>query len=173
MSTTKKIAKSAERQKQNTALIGASIIMIIVIGIGIGSYYFGRHDATSNNSVVPIINISQANAERVLGASTERSDETWQGTIQAIDNNSITVSIDPSSGLTKSQPTSLIARISDSTQLWKWDITKKITPENPQNKERITIDQFQNGQTVLVKSLDRPDADDAVNALSINVLITS
>ncbi len=169
MSMNNKNQNSPKRDKMRMAFIGSIIIMFIIVGIGITSFYVGKREALKNKSTVPIINVSRTTGQQVMGTKIYN----LSGQITKVEDSKITfvttIKGDDGNPLTRE----LSALIKPSTQLLKWDLTKLPSANQPNNtKEKISIDQLKPGQRIVVKFNEDINSLNEIEATNISLLVT-
>ncbi len=162
MSNIEKIIKYIRDDKNRVALVGASLLLIIVLGVGIFSYFLGRNDADKFASPIPVIDLSKiaSGGQKILGAQIYN----WSGEVIALEDSTIIIDDSESSR-------QISATIGTSTELTRWDLTTPPAPETS-NKTVISISDIKPGQQVLVKSSADVNAANEVTADSVTILIT-
>lgn len=147
---------------------GIILVVLVIIVIGLSSYYVGKKEGSTVDSPIPVIDLSQDTQLKILGDKIYN----WTGKITRIDKQSIefTTQIKDTSGelVTKD----IIAMINSETVLKKWNLAQPANPGQPDsNKEGATLDQFKAGQQIIVKAFDNFNDKNEVTADSISLLL--
>ena len=172
MSTQKKYKsypKKSESQRSKLALFGALVIMVVVLIIGITSYFYGRNEGQRAASPIPTIDVSQYQGQRVLGAQTK----SWHGQIAAVGNSKISMIAQARDSNNELKNIQIEAIIKPSTQIQKWDLTGSNSVQNPgSNKTDISAADLQLGHEIIVRSNEDINENNEISATSIQVIIT-
>ncbi|MDD5040041.1 MAG: hypothetical protein PHY34_02735 [Patescibacteria group bacterium] len=170
MSINEKIEKTPTEQRLKYAMLGSLIIVTLVVGVSLASYYYGKR-ATSElaKSPIPVIDVSTVSKQRVLGAAMY----SWQGTV--VERNGSALSFKASTKNDDGSPreANLIATINDATELLQWNLTTSAAPsQNTSTKQPISLDDINPGVQVLVQATNDANSDGEVQAERILVLTT-
>lgn len=161
--------KKSTPDKAKIALIGSIIILIIVIGIGITSFYFGKKQGQQQRSPIPVIDLSSSSIPQVLGTEIYN----WSGTVISLNIDDSKIVFQTSSRDTNGelQTTNITASINSSTQLFQWDLSRPPSDQASSNRTPIALSQFKAGQQVLVKANNDIDTQGEIEATTINLII--
>jgi len=172
MSTKSKNEEKLPKDRMKIAMIGAIIIVIIIAGIGITSFFVGKKEGAKQQSPIPVIDLSKVSrgiSQKVLGAKTYN----WSGEISQVAGSKIIFTTKVKNENNILETKEITAIMASNTQLVKWDLTKPPTPDQPDsNKELISPDQLKPGQQIVVKADDNLNDNNEVEASSISLLIT-
>lgn len=172
MSTKYQGKEKLPKDRIKIALIGAMIIIIIVAGIGITSFFVGKKEGAKQQSPIPVIDLSKVSSgisQKVLGAKTYN----WSGEISQVAESEIIFTAQVKNENDILETKKITAIMASDTQLVKWDLTKPPSPDQPDsNKELISPDQLKPGQQIVVKADDDLNGKNEVEASSISLLIT-
>ena len=162
--------KKSTPDKSKIALIGSIIILIIVIGIGITSFYFGKKQGQRQSSPIPVIDLSSSAIPQVLGTEIYN----WSGTVISLNIDDSKIVFQTSSRGTNGelQTTNITASIDSSTQLFQWDLSRPPSDQASSNRTPIALSQFKAGQQVVVKANNDIDTQGEIEATTINLIIT-
>ncbi|MFH0804712.1 MAG: hypothetical protein V1916_00790 [Patescibacteria group bacterium] len=160
-------------ESQRYTLIGAGLLLLVVVAIGIATFSIGKRQGTKQQaSPIPVINLSGLTVpagQQVLGASTF----SWSGSVKTVESGRIILSTTVVGPDQKAVARDIAAAISPSTQLQRWDLTRAPSPSQPEsNRKQIAATDLQPGQQVVVRADRDVAADGAVAATSISVLVT-
>lgn len=168
MSTPQK-SKIIPTENLKKALTPVIVVMVVLLGVGVFSYFLGKNQGEKNKTLVPVIDAQKISNPAVLGAQTF----SWNGKITKIEKSKITFSttVTNDQGVVSSKD--LIASISSNTQLIKWDVSKPPSTDGTSpNQTTIGISQFKLGQQIIVQSPLNYNNQNTIDAASISLLIT-
>jgi hypothetical protein len=169
MSTQQKHKTQSSKDQEKVALIGVILIILIVLGIGVASFYAGKNQGSRKKSEALIVNISKPSTPMILGDQINN----WNGNIIAIDDSKIKFNVSYTDQDNTIKTKTITALVQSSTQLLKWDLTKPSTVDRPgSSKELISMNQLAVGQRVLVQAASDPNDQNEVAATAITVLVT-
>lgn len=170
--STKKILQNLS-QKEKTRLLAyfSMIALLVIIIISFASFNIGKNQKSSNNSPIPVVDISKVSStQRILGQTTYN----WTGKIVEKNNFTIVVNISQKDSSGNNTLKDIIATINNNTQIIKWDLTNPpSTDKLNNNKSQITFNDLKVGQEVVVKSSNDINKNNEITASDINLLITS
>ncbi|MFH1207305.1 MAG: hypothetical protein V1668_01725 [Patescibacteria group bacterium] len=146
-------------KSQKTVLLGAGIIFVVVIGIALVSFYYGKHQGTKSLAAVPGINVAPAGYQKVLGVQTA----SWQGKITKASGNVITFTITDQDNKSRR----LSARVTDGTQLLRADLTKAPSA----SRSPAALSDFTIGSTIYVQGPAADASQSEFDAIAITLLI--
>lgn len=163
------------KERSRIALIGSLIIIVIIIGIGVASYYVGKKEGAEQKSPIPVIDLSRAAIsqpvdQRVLGAETY----SWSGEVINIDekDSKLFFIVKSRNSQKETQSQNLIAVINSKTQLRKWNLTQPSVDQAGSNREIIPLSAFNAGNQITVRANNDVNGDGVIEASSIDLLIT-
>lgn len=164
MSSENSLTNGSPLTRQKTILIGSGIVFGVVIIIAVASFFLGKHQGSKNLSAVPEIATAPSSYQRVLGAQTN----SWEGKITSVSSRAIVFV--PTNGDQKDQK--LTARITDDTQLMRWDLSQSPDSAQPSGtRTPITITEFKTGATIYVQASVEGNNPTQFDALAVSLLI--
>ncbi len=166
MSTPQAERTTEETAQHRTVLIGAIIIMVAVIGVGLVSFFFGKEQAQKHQPPIPVMDASSG---RVSGAQVY----SWDGVVTSIKGTDITFSTPVKSDDGDISQRVYTAVLDAGTSLMRWDITQPSGGIDQGNqRSSATVNDIQPGQRVVIQSSANVDNNDTIVAESVTVLVT-
>ncbi len=152
-----------EKNRNNTALIGAAILLFAVICIGLAGFFYGKREGSKNLAVVPVINASPNSYQKVLGSQTM----SWQGKIVSVKTSSIVFIVRDEHNVEKR----LTANVNGDTQLLRFD-SSGTSANNPAATYRKTapLSDFKAGKMVYVQGPNISARQSSFDAIAITLL---
>ncbi len=168
MSNKIKGVKSKPKKQIKLAYLGASIIMMLVVTIGLVSFFVGKNEGSKNKSSIPVIDVSKNKSQQVLGTKIY----SLTGEIQSVENSKIVFSTQIKNDNGEVTTKKLSALIFPNTEILKWDLSKSVNTQITNSQQPISIDDLQPGQQIVIKSTREINGQNEIEAASINLLIT-
>lgn len=172
MSRQEKNPNAVPPDKMRLALVSASVVLVLVLAIGLVSYYVGKKAGEEERqTAVPIISAKAAAGagQRVSGVSIQ----SYSGQVVSVEKGKITFSSSIRQSDGSYAKKDIIAVLTPETELLRLDLTTPPSPTGPAaNKEKISLADVKKGNSIVVESEQEPNEQSALTARTINLLIT-
>ena len=168
--STKKINKNIRQTEASKFIIfGLILVVLVIIIIGLSSYYIGKNDGKAADSPIPVIDLSQQTQLKILGDKIFN----WTGEITKIDRQALVFTAQIKNSEGNIEIKEITAKINSATVLQKWNLAQPANPDQPDNnKQEVTFDQLKAGQEIIVRSAENLNNKNEINAESISLLLT-
>jgi len=173
MSTKYKNEEKLPKDRMKVAMIGSIIIVLIIAGIGITSFFVGKNEGAKQQSPIPIIDVSTLPnynySQQILGQEIYN----WTGNIIEKQETFLLIETFKKNSNEDTVSTKITANINNKTNITKWDLTNtSVNYLKGNNKTIIEYDDLNIGDEIIVKSNNDLDQKSQVTATEINLLIT-
>lgn len=151
------------------------IVLIIIVGISVTSYFFGKKQAndSKSNSPIPIADLSRIDAKSINQKILGEKIYNWTGKIKEIKKSSLIVSTSIKNMDGSYISKDIVALIDKNTIINRWDLTVPPTSGKPNNnKTEISYGDLDSGNRVIIKSSTDLDSNYEVTATDVSLLIT-
>jgi hypothetical protein len=173
MSSRKNNQNSDTDQKIKTAYIASSVLLVVLLVVGLVSYFYGKKQGEEQGkNIVPIISVKEvaARSSQVKGAETI----SYNGRVTKVENGKIYFSTQVKQVNGASAAKEIAAVVNSNTQLFRLDLSQAPTPGNTSDyKQKIPLSELKNGDQIVVQSENDSADDGEIIASIINLLISS
>ncbi|MFA6553654.1 MAG: hypothetical protein WCT27_04465 [Patescibacteria group bacterium] len=151
-------------RSQNAVLFGAGIIFIVVVGVALVSFFYGKRQGSQSLAAVPGTSVAPAGYQKILGIQTA----SWQGKISQVTGKNIVFTFTDIENKSKK----LTARVTEDTQLLRTDITATPTSNSLSGSRTIaSLADFKPGATIYVQGPNSDSGQTTFDAIAITLLI--
>jgi len=172
MSRQEKNLNAVPPDKMRLALLAAGVVLVLVLAIGLVSYFEGKKAGKEERqSAVPIISAKAAAGagQRVSGVSIQ----SYSGQVVSVEKGKITFSSSIRQSDGSYVKKDIIALLTPETELLRLDLTTPPSPTGPAaDKEKISLADVKQGSSVVIESEQEPNDQSALTAKTISLLIT-